>query len=557
LLSAFRSDLASANLEQQQILQEHFQAQDRRIQKQLTALTDLLHRFITEEKQQSGGAAGVTSNPFQAAGTSSSQIKPLSTADFAMHGPMSMMPRLDFNDSSHLARMEKASDTNPFRTFKQKKKSLKEVNKNKMTTMQRVVHSRAFQIFTVAAIFGNIIAMGVEVDFDVRGALMTPQEDIPSAFAILNYLFLAIFTVELIMKLLAYRGDFLRGEDQVWNMFDSFLVVTQMAEIVLESSSVGGMRTIRILRLVRTLRVIRLFHFFRELRMMVVCIFNSLMSLIWAMTLLVTVTYVFAILCSQGASTYLREANPADASVDVIVAGVAEVAGAYQTNFLSPNGLRQQLTVHFDSLLRAMLSLLMSVTGGMDWYQVAKPLMNMSYIYFAAFVFYVLLIVLCIMNVLSALFVEMALQIKDRDLLIQAELAKIDAFLKDMRDLFDEVDVDGNGVVTRTELALYMKNERVMAYFGGQGLDMSDVGLMFDLLDSSHDGTIGLPEFLLGTLRLKGGARCIEVMRLFQALDHIRKELSTIQQKMLIEPAAFQPSKTDHEEDAEVKLTRF
>ena len=32
----------------------------------------------------------------------------------------------------------------------------------------------------------------------------------------------------------------------------------------------------------------------------------------------------------------------------------------------------------------------------------------------------VLLIVLCIMNVLSALFVEMALQIKDRDLLIQA-----------------------------------------------------------------------------------------------------------------------------------------
>ncbi|CAE7262197.1 dgat2, partial [Symbiodinium pilosum] len=86
-------------------------------------------------------------------------------------------------------------------------------------------------------------------------------------------------------------------------------------------------------------------------------------------------------------------------------------------------------------------------------YQIAKPLMNMNYIYFAAFVFYVLLIVLCIMNVLSALFVEMALQIKDRDLLIQAELAKIDAFLKDMRDLFDEVDVDGNGVVTRAELS--------------------------------------------------------------------------------------------------------
>lgn len=474
-----------------------------------------------------------------------------------MHGRMSMMPKLDFNDSHHLARMEKASNTNPFRTFRHKKKSLKASDADKMTMMQRIVHSRCFQALTVVAIFGNIIAMGIEVDFDIRGALMVPVQDIPDSFTVLNYLFLAVFTFELIVKVLAFRGDFLRGEDQVWNLFDTFLVMSQAAEILLESSSVGGVRAIRILRLVRTLRVIRLFHFFRELRMMVVCIFNSLMSLIWACTLLMTVTYVFAILCTQGASTYFRDPNPPDPTITVIAAGGEELAGAYQTNMLSAAGLRQQLTVHFDSLLRSMLSLMMAVTGGLDWYQIAKPLMNMNYLYLFAFLFYVLLIVLCIMNVLSALFVEMALQIKDRDLLIQAELAKIDAFLKDMRDLFDEVDVDGNGVVTRAELSLYMKNERVMAYFGGQGLDMSDVGLMFDLLDSSHDGTIGLPEFLLGTLRLKGGARCIEVMRLFQALDHIRKELGTIQQKMAIEPEAFQPSKVDHEEDTVAKLTRF
>jgi len=239
----------------------------------------------------------------------------------------------------------------------------------------------------------------------------------------------------------------------------------------------------------------------------------------------------------------------------VVQGGDAELAGAYQTDILSSDGLRQQITVHFESLLRTMLSLMMAVTGGCDWYQIAKPLMNMSYFYFSAFLFYVLLIVLCIMNVLSALFVEMALQIKDRDLLIQAELAKIDAFLKDMRDLFDEVDVDGNGFVTRIELSTYMKNERVMAYFGGQGLDMSDVGLMFDLLDSSHDGTIGQAEFLLGTLRLKGGARCIEVMRLFQALDHIRKELGTVQQKLHIEPGEFEPSKVDDGETA--RLSQF
>ena len=47
----------------------------------------------------------------------------------------------------------------------------------------------------------------------------------------------------------------------------------------------------------------------------------------------------------------------------------------------------------------------------------------------------VLLIVLCIMNVLSALFVEMALQIKDRDLLIQAHLRALqDGISKYLKD---------------------------------------------------------------------------------------------------------------------------
>ncbi|CAK9117928.1 unnamed protein product [Durusdinium trenchii] len=526
LRSKIRVDLATANRETQQFVQELISQQNIKMQKQIQALSDLVQEYITQVKQ--GGLSLAKKAPEE------DVLRPMCSADFTMHGRMSMMPRLDFNDSHHLARMEKASNTNPFRTFKTQKKTLKTKDIAKMTTLQQWVHSKCFQILTVCAIFGNILAMGVEVDFDVSGALVTPAQPIPEAFAILNYIFLGIFGFEVIIKLAAFRGEFFRGDDHAWNLFDAFLVITQAAEILLESFSVGGMRAIRILRLVRTLRVIRLFHFFRELRMMVVCIFNSLMSLIWAVTLLITVTYVFAILCAQGAATWLREPSPADPTIVVISAGVAELAGAYQTDLLTADGLRQQLNVHFQSLLRTMLSLMMSVTGGCDWYQIAKPLMNMSYFYFAAFLFYVLLIVLCIMNVLSALFVEMALQIKDRDLLIQAELAKIDAFLKDMRDLFDEVDVDGNGYVTRIELSQYMKNERVMAYFGGQGLDMSDVGLMFDLLDSSHDGTIGLPEFLLGTLRLKGGARCIEVMRLFQALDHIRKELGTVQQKLHI-----------------------
>lgn len=127
------------------------------------------------------------------------------------------------------------------------------------------------------------------------------------------------------------------------------------------------------------------------------------------------------------------------------------------------------------------------------------------------------------------MFVDHALQVRDRDLLIQAEIERTMTFLQDMHDLFYEADTNGNMVMTKDELTKYLQDERVCAYMAGHNLDVSDVTNMFELLDTNQSGEIELQEFVLGTSRLKGQARCLDVMRIFQCMDVLYEKLVTVQ----------------------------
>mmetsp|Transcript_78831 Transcript_78831/g.218035 ORF Transcript_78831/g.218035 Transcript_78831/m.218035 type:complete len:377 (+) Transcript_78831:749-1879(+) len=191
--------------------------------------------------------------------------------------------------------------------------------------------------------------------------------------------------------------------------------------------------------------------------------------------------------------------------------------------------LRDNILAHFPNLPRALFTLLLCITGGLDWYNVVQPLMCVAPIYVVFFSAYIIVVVFGVLNVLFAIFVEQALQIRDRDLLIQSEIARTETFLRDMQDLFKEADVDGNDFMTREELYDYLKDQRVMAYMAGHQLDVSDVTAMFELLDVDSSGVIEMKEFLIGTMRLKGSARCLDVMRIFQCLDLLEEQLQRIQ----------------------------
>eukprot|EP00931_Biecheleriopsis_adriatica_P100841 TRINITY_DN76082_c0_g1_i1.p1 TRINITY_DN76082_c0_g1~~TRINITY_DN76082_c0_g1_i1.p1 ORF type:complete len:667 (-),score=142.21 TRINITY_DN76082_c0_g1_i1:111-1862(-) len=468
-----------------------------------------------------------------------------------------MMPAIYLEDDKFLARLDvkdKEKGDGLF-TSKSSNSAVKKSEQGQQRLFEKIVNSEAFVNFFCLAILSNVVLMGAEADAEAVAALTVPPTEPPAAYYVVNVIFLILFSIEIVLRVIAEGPrEFLCGHHKAWNAFDSFLVVTSALEVIAVSSAFSGIRVLRLLRLVRTLRIIRVFQIFRDLRMMVVCVFNSFAALSWAIVLLFTVTYIFALIVMQGVSAYMRDGEfVPDPQNPFLIIGPEELAGAYQIDNFSHDGLRQQFLLHFPTLLRTILALFMCVTGGMDWYQLMKPLMNIGEFYAFACLVYVSFTIFCVMNVLSAVFVEAALDMKDRDLIIQAELAKVDAFLADMSELFEEADNDNLGTITKDEFLEYMKSERVAAYFINQGLDVTDVGLMFDLLDNTGDGSIGKSEFLLGTLRLKGQARNIEIMRLFQALDHLRAELAMIQTRLGLMPAAFPAELKDGVVDRKTK----
>merc|ERR1712176_1600753 len=61
------------------------------------------------------------------------------------------------------------------------------------------------------------------------------------------------------------------------------------------------------------------------------------------------------------------------------------------------------------------------------------------------------------------------------------------------------------------EFRTHLQNDKVKAYFQALELDVSQAHSLFRLLDVDGSHEVGLEEFLEGCLRLKGGARSIDV----------------------------------------------
>ena len=132
-------------------------------------------------------------------------------------------------------------------------------------------------------------------------------------------------------------------------------------------SSLKAFRIIRITRVVRTVRLIRLFRFVLALRTLITSIFSTLKSLFWALILLALIVYVFAVLFAQAVDERVRDPAAPDLTE------------------------REMLTSrrYYSSLANTMLSLFMSIAGGVSWEEVLAPLRAISDIWVGLFLFYI------------------------------------------------------------------------------------------------------------------------------------------------------------------------
>eukprot|EP00931_Biecheleriopsis_adriatica_P057510 TRINITY_DN34129_c0_g1_i1.p1 TRINITY_DN34129_c0_g1~~TRINITY_DN34129_c0_g1_i1.p1 ORF type:complete len:695 (+),score=120.51 TRINITY_DN34129_c0_g1_i1:60-2144(+) len=385
--------------------------------------------------------------------------------------------------------------------------------------LDRLVHSGYFEIASCFLIVVNALTIGLEVDWMIAH----PGVD-PFAFRIMNLFFLVAFSIELLLRVSASGLHFCscRNHNIQWNIFDTMMVVTSIVEEVLANlafdsgADIGALRLFRTLRLVRSFRIIRVFAFFRDLRVMLAGIMSSTRPLFWALVLLLCIMYLLAVCLLQFAGLeFLAKSNDPPG-------GVLDAEGEEY----------DLLKKHFQSLFVTIYTLSTTISGGLDWSDAAQPLFALGYPLGLIFCTYIAFSVLCVLNIITGVFVENATKLssQDEDMVILEQMESRKKWFAGVKALFETADTEHTGFITLPQFRAKMKDVRMLAELRKIGVQVeshTSDGL-FALMDFDGNGALNLDEFIEAIQSVNGYARGIDMAKLQREARHLREEVKRI-----------------------------
>ncbi|CAE7928428.1 unnamed protein product, partial [Symbiodinium sp. KB8] len=175
-------------------------------------------------------------------------------------------------------------------------------------------------------------------------------------------------------------------------------------------------------------------------------------------------------------------------------------------------------TRYWGSLAKSMLSLFMSIAGGVSWEEAVTPLDRISTIWTFCFLFYIAFTYFAVLNVVTGVFCQSAIESAQNDhaMVVQSMIDNKTAHLTKIKALFSEIGAEESGVLTIGVFEEKIKTPAVRQYFEALGLDVWDAWSFFKLLDVDGGGAVEIEEFFLGCLKFRGAARSMDVGKILQ-----------------------------------------
>jgi len=404
-------------------------------------------------------------------------------------------------------------------------------------SMVSFVQSQHFNLFCAAAIVLNALLLGLGVEYAAQGLPRDPL-DLPFWYKSLDMAFTIWFVLELSMRIVCSGRNFLIGEGWSWNWLDLIVVTLDVLEKAVLASladsgsslrNITSVRILRTLRITRAIRVIKVVHRFRELRIMVYSILRSASSFCWSMLIIIIIIYIFSIFMVQSVSEYLFREGPDVHNYD-------------------------KLRDHWGSLTEGHYTLFQVMTGGISWGEVSNPVITIHWSNGLVIAFFVFFTVLVVSNIITGIFVDVAIQgaLNDREEAISEELHSKKNTCWRLKAIFEEADTDGSGAITFDEFERHLSDRRVRAHLASLGIEVDKAEGLFRLLDMDDSNSIGLQEFVIGCLRLKGGAKAIDLVTLMyenkRLLGQFRALFDTLKRQLSIGVAHHEaiPPPCDH-----------
>lgn len=384
----------------------------------------------------------------------------------------------------------------------------------------RFAKSQGFDVTFAILILTNAMFIGLQVEYQAYAL----TQDAPIYFQVVQIAYCAVFVFELIVRM-SSKGcrQFFREGDWAWNFFDFVMVFISLIEVIVHIATswiargqreglrnVSILRMVRVIRVVRVLRVIRLIRFFRSLRVLVHAIFHTLRSCVWALALLFLILYVFAVMFVQAC---------------------ADIQINSQADDFDGEMYSDHLVSYFGTVEDATFTLFKSINGGMSWDVLVSPLIELGMMYLGLFLLYFSFVFFAVMNVVTGLFCQSAIESAQRDQedVIEEKLKNKEIYIQKCHELFGAIDKEGNNCIYFEDFERNLQDSKVEGFFHSMDIHATDAWMLFSLMDQDMVGVVNLHDFIVGCLRLRGTATGVHIAQIQQETKWMMRKIGRME----------------------------
>jgi len=346
------------------------------------------------------------------------------------------------------------------------------------------------------------VANAAKIGYDA--SLTAAGEERPAWVEVLGYCFLTSYVLELALRVASFGLAAFRN---TWVKFDAVLVVFALADALVPlvaslywPSSAGVFRRlplIRLLRLARLAQLVRLMVEFRTLWLLVQGLVNSLYALFYTFVVIGVILYMFAVAA-------------------IMLIRPDETLG---------NDFNDVVARHFSSLPIALLTLSQGVT--LDSFAgIYAPLVIGRPVLALYFVVFTLSVSIALMNLVTALTVEMAFAqaAADKEVKKAYDDAMKLGIVEELRQKFAEFDTDGSGQLGLSEIK--GAAPELLTYIE-QVAGSDEVEHIFRTLDYDNNNSLSIEEFCDGLAKFHTG-KSLELACLLKICSQFHHEFKTL-----------------------------
>jgi hypothetical protein len=115
---------------------------------------------------------------------------------------------------------------------------------------------------------------------------------------------------------------------------------------------------------------------------------------------------------------------------------------------------------YYGSIYMAMWTLFQTTSGGVDWRRCAICLLDIHWSYAVWFGLFVAFVVFALLNIVTGIFVNSAIQCaqEDQDVAISEAMEQENSYAQSLMRIFMEADADKNGMVDADEFDMHLED---------------------------------------------------------------------------------------------------